>query len=52
MVMTVTTLADTKARFSELVASAEATQERTTFTNNGRRAVVSVAAEDLESRPH
>lgn len=47
--MTVTTLADAKARFSELVASAEATHERTTITKNGRPAVVIIAAEDLQS---
>ncbi len=47
--MTVTTLADAKARFSEIVASAEATHERTTVTKNGRPAVVIIAAEDLES---
>ena len=49
VVMTVTTLADAKARFSELVASAEETHERTTITKNGRPAVVIIAAEDLES---
>ena len=49
VVMTVTTLADAKARFSELVASAEATHERTTITKNGRPAVVIIAAEDLGS---
>jgi prevent-host-death family protein len=49
VVMTVTTLADAKARFSELVASAEATHERTTITKNGRPAVVIIAAEDLET---
>jgi|BarGraNGADG00312_1021997.scaffolds.fasta_scaffold23563_3 antitoxin YefM len=49
MVMTVTTLADAKARFSEIVASAEATHERTTITKNGRPAVVIIAAEDLDS---
>jgi prevent-host-death family protein len=49
MVMTVTTLADAKARFSEIVASAEATHERTTITKNGRPTVVIIAAEDLES---
>ena len=49
VVMTVTTLADAKARFSEIVASAEATHERTTITKNGRPAVVIIAAEDLES---
>jgi antitoxin YefM len=49
VVMTVTTLADAKARFSELVASAEATHERTTITKNGRPAVVIISAEDLES---
>ena len=47
--MTVTTLADAKARFSELVASAEATHERTTITKNGRPAAVIIAVEDLES---
>lgn len=49
VVMTVTTLADAKARFSELVASAEATHERTTITKNGRPAVVIISAEDLAS---
>ena len=49
MVMTVTTLADAKARFSELVASAEATHERTTVTKNGRPAVVIISADDLAS---
>jgi prevent-host-death family protein len=48
-VMTVTTLADAKARLSEIVASAEATHERTTITKNGRPVVVIIAAEDLES---
>ena len=43
------TLADAKARFSEIVASAEATHERTTITKNGRPAVVIISAEDLES---
>jgi prevent-host-death family protein len=47
--MTVTTLADAKARFSEIVASAEATHERITITKNGRPAVVIISAEDLES---
>lgn len=47
--MTVTTLADAKARFSEIVASAESTHERTTITKNGRPAVVIISAEDLES---
>jgi antitoxin YefM len=47
--MTVTTLADAKARFSEIVASAEATHERTTVTKNGKPAVVIISAEDLES---
>ena len=49
MVMTVTTLADAKARFSEIVTSAETTHERTTVTKNGRPAVVIISAEDLES---
>jgi len=49
MVMNVTTLADAKARFSELVASAETTHERTTITKNGRPAVVIISAEDLDS---
>ena len=49
VVITVTTLADAKARFSEIVASAEATHERTTITKNGRPAVVIIAAEDLDS---
>lgn len=49
VVMTVTTLADAKARFSELVASAEETHERTTVTKNGRPAVVIISAEDLDS---
>lgn len=47
--MTVTTLTDAKPRFSELVASAEATHERTTITKNGRRAVVISSAEDVDS---
>lgn len=47
--MTVTTLADAKARFSELVASAEATHERTTITKNGRPAAVIISAENLAS---
>jgi len=49
VVMAVTTLADAKARFSEIVASAQATHERTTVTKNGRPAVVIIAAEDLGS---
>jgi antitoxin YefM len=49
VVMAVTTLADAKARFSELVASAEATHERTTITKNGRPAAVIISAEDLDS---
>lgn len=48
VVKTVTTLADAKARFSELVAS-EATHKRTMITKNGRPAVVIISAEDLES---
>lgn len=47
--MTVVTLADAKARFSEIVASAEATHERTTVTKNGRPSVVIISSEDLES---
>jgi antitoxin YefM len=49
LVMTVTTLADAKAHFSEIVASAEATHERVTITKNGRPAVVIISADDLES---
>lgn len=49
MVMAVTTLADAKAHFSEIVTSAESTHERTTVTKNGRPAVVIISADDLES---
>ena len=47
VVMTVTTLADAKARFSEIVASAEATHERTAITKNGRPAVVIIVLRTL-----
>lgn len=43
------TLADAKACFSAIVASVEATHERTIVTKNGRPAVVIIAVEDLES---
>lgn len=49
VVMTVTTLADAKTRFFEIVASAEVTHERTTITKNGRPPVVVIADEHLES---
>jgi antitoxin YefM len=49
MVMTTTSLADAKARLSELVASAEKTHERTVITKNGRPTVALVSIEDLES---
>jgi antitoxin YefM len=47
--MTTTTLADAKARFSEIVAAAESTHERTTVTKNGRPAAVIISVDDLEA---
>jgi prevent-host-death family protein len=49
MVMTTTSLADAKARLSELVASAEATHERTIITKNGKPAAILMSIDDLES---
>lgn len=43
------TLADVKARLSELVAQVAAHQDRVTVTVHGRPAAVLVAVEDLES---
>lgn len=48
--MTVTTsLADAKARFSQIVASAETTHERTIVTKNGRPVAVLMSVDELES---
>lgn len=49
LVMTTTSLADAKARLSELVSSAETTHERTIITKNGRPAAVLMSIDDLES---
>lgn len=46
---TTTSLADAKARFSQIVASAESTHERTIVTKNGRPVAVVISLEDLES---
>jgi antitoxin YefM len=46
--MVITSLADAKARLSELITSAETTHERTIITKNGRPAAVLIAFEDLE----
>ena len=47
--MTTTSLADAKNHLSEIVASAEKTQERTTITKNGRPVAVILSIEDLET---
>jgi antitoxin YefM len=47
--MATTSLADAKARLSELVQSAESTHERTVITKNGRPAAVLMSVDDLES---
>jgi prevent-host-death family protein len=49
MAMRTTSLADAKNHLSEIVASAEATHERTTITKNGRPAAIIVSVEDWES---
>ncbi|WP_375423474.1 type II toxin-antitoxin system Phd/YefM family antitoxin [uncultured Friedmanniella sp.] len=47
--MRTTSLADAKNHLSEIVASAEATHERTTITKNGRPAAIVVSVADWES---
>jgi antitoxin YefM len=47
--METTSLADAKARLSELVASVAGTWERVVITKNGRPAAVLIAVEDLEA---
>ncbi|GAB3676832.1 type II toxin-antitoxin system Phd/YefM family antitoxin [Angustibacter aerolatus] len=47
--MTTTSLADAKARLSEIVASAAATHERTIITKQGRPVAALLSIEDLES---
>lgn len=49
LVMETTSLADAKARLSELVNAVSGTWERVVITKNGRPAVVLVAVEDLEA---
>lgn len=49
MVMSTTSLADAKARLSELISSAETTHERTVITKNGKAAAVLIGYDDLES---
>jgi antitoxin YefM len=47
--MTVMSLSEVKARFSELADEVERTHERLTVTKNGREAVVIMAVEDLDA---
>jgi len=47
--MTIMSLAVAKARLDELVDEAVATHRRVTITQNGRPAVVVIAAEELEA---
>ena len=49
LVMTTIPLGEARARFSELVDSAEATHERITVTRHGRAVAVLLSAEDFES---
>ena len=49
LVMETTSLADAKARLSELVATVAGTWERVVITKNGRPAAVLMAVEDLEA---
>ena len=47
--MTTTSLADAKARLSEIIKSAETTHERTVVTKNGKPVAAIVSIEDLEA---
>jgi antitoxin YefM len=47
--METTSLADAKARLSELIATVAGTWERVVITKNGRPAAVLMAVEDLET---
>ncbi|MDQ1287645.1 MAG: antitoxin YefM [Actinomycetota bacterium] len=47
--METTSLADAKARLSELIATVAGTWERVVITKNGRPAAVLMAVEDLEA---
>jgi prevent-host-death family protein len=47
--MEMTSLADAKARLSELVASVAGTWERVVITKNGRPVAVLMSVEDLEA---
>ncbi len=47
--MATTSLADAKARLSEIIKSAETTHERTVVTKNGRPVAAIVSIEDLEA---
>jgi antitoxin YefM len=47
--MEMTSLADAKARLSELVATVAGTWERVVITKNGRPAAVLLSVEDLET---
>ena len=49
MVMATTSLADAKARLSEIIKSAEATHERTVITKNGKPVAAIMSIEDLEA---
>ena len=49
MVMEITSLADAKARLSELVATVAGTWERVVITKNGHPAAVLMSVEDLEA---
>jgi antitoxin YefM len=49
VVIVTTSLADAKARLSELVATVAGTWERVVITKNGRPAAVVMAVEDLEA---
>lgn len=47
--MTLMSLSEVKARFSELTEEVERTHERLTVTKNGHEAVVVMAVEDLDA---
>ena len=49
MVMTVTSLANVKARLSAFVESVSTTHERVVITRNGEPAAVLISPEDLEA---
>jgi antitoxin YefM len=49
LVMEMTSLADAKARLSELVATVAGTWERVVITKNGRPVAVLMSVEDLEA---